>query len=212
VTNDELQAVVADELELVRIGLAAVLGPLGVGVCGECRSGREAAELAAFALPDLVIVGTLTDGSTLEGLRKVHEVRPLPRIIGLFSRAGDPDAAAASSLGVNGLALRAGAIDTLAEVVELVLKDETVVVPELHAALVGDLRLVPTVSDHDLLSAREREMLGFLAQGRSNREIAATLSLSLATVKSHLARLYAKLEVKNRNEALARGVALELLR
>jgi DNA-binding NarL/FixJ family response regulator len=211
VARDELQAVVADELELVRLGLAAVLGPLGVGVCGECRSGREAADLAAFMLPDLVIVGAVTDGSTLDCLRRVREVRPVPRTIGLFGRAGDPDAAVASSLGVDGLALRTGAIDDLAGVIELVLKDETVVVRELHAGLVGDLQLATTDREQSLLSAREREMLGFLAQGRTNREIAATLSLSLATVKSHLVHLYAKLEVSNRNEALARAVALGLL-
>ena len=55
-------------------------------------------------------------------------------------------------------------------------------------------------------------MLACLAQGRSNREIAAALSVTLATVKSHLVRIYAKLEAGNRNEALGRAVALGLLR
>jgi ATP/maltotriose-dependent transcriptional regulator MalT len=62
------------------------------------------------------------------------------------------------------------------------------------------------------LSGRELEMLGFLAQGRTNREIAAVLSLSLATVKTHLVRLYSKLGVGSRSEALARAAALGLLR
>ena len=65
---------------------------------------------------------------------------------------------------------------------------------------------------NELLSSREREVLACLAQGRSNREIAATLSVTLATVKSHLVRIYAKLEAGNRNEALGRAVALGLLR
>jgi DNA-binding NarL/FixJ family response regulator len=209
----EIQAVVADELELVRLGLAAILGPLGVGVCGECHSGREAAELAAFVLPDLVIVGAVADGSTLDALRRVRAVQPTPRTIGLFGRAGDPDAATAGGLGVDGMALRTGSLDDLADVVLRVLKDEKVVVPGLHTGLVGDLAVAAdAATGSDLLSAREREMLGFLAQGRSNREIATTLSLSLATVKTHLVRLYAKLEARNRNEALARAVALGLLR
>ena len=63
-----------------------------------------------------------------------------------------------------------------------------------------------------MLSSREREVLACLAQGRSNREIAAALSVTLATVKSHLVRIYAKLEASNRNEALGRAVALGLLR
>ena len=68
-----------------------------------------------------------------------------------------------------------------------------------------------TEPTNDLLSTREREVLACLAQGRSNREIAAALSVTLATVKSHLVRIYAKLEAGNRNEALGRAVALGLL-
>jgi len=64
--------------------------------------------------------------------------------------------------------------------------------------------------DHGL-SAREREVLALLAEGRSNREIASALSVTLATVKSHLVRIYAKLEAKNRNEALGKAVSLGLL-
>lgn len=207
-----MQAVVIDELELVRIGLGAVLSPLGVAVCGECRSAREAADLCSFVLPDLAIVGAVADATTLDCLRRLRTLRPAPRTIGLFARAGDPDAAAARSLGVDGLALRGGPIEGLASVVLRVLKGEVVVVPELHSGLVGSFEVSATPRDGETLSAREREVLGFLAQGRSNREIAATLSLSLPTVKSHLTRLYAKLGASNRNEALARAVAMELLR
>jgi len=63
----------------------------------------------------------------------------------------------------------------------------------------------------EVLSSREREVLVLLAEGRTNREIAAALSVTLATVKSHLVKIYAKLEASNRNEALGRGVALGLL-
>ena len=83
----------------------------------------------------------------------------------------------------------------------------------LHGALAGAVRPRPLDDQpNELLSSREREVLACLAQGRSNREIAATLSVTLATVKSHLVRIYAKLEAGNRNEALGRAVALGLLR
>jgi ATP/maltotriose-dependent transcriptional regulator MalT len=62
-----------------------------------------------------------------------------------------------------------------------------------------------------VLTARERDVLVLLADGRSNREIAAELFVSLPTVKTHLAHIYAKLESRNRNEALGRAVALGLL-
>ena len=61
------------------------------------------------------------------------------------------------------------------------------------------------------LTAREREVLVLLAAGNSNREIASSLYVSLPTVKTHLAHIYAKLEAKNRNEALGRAVARGLL-
>ena len=65
-----------------------------------------------------------------------------------------------------------------------------------------------TTATDELLTSREREVLVLLAEGRTNREIAAALSVTLATVKSHLVRIYAKLEADNRNEALGRAVAL----
>jgi LuxR family maltose regulon positive regulatory protein len=73
---------------------------------------------------------------------------------------------------------------------------------------------LPPLGDRtdELLTAREREVLVLLAEGRSNREISSALSVTLATVKSHLVRIYAKLEASNRNEALGRAVSLGLLR
>jgi ATP/maltotriose-dependent transcriptional regulator MalT len=82
----------------------------------------------------------------------------------------------------------------------------------LHGALTGQVRLRPLADrQEELLSAREREVLVLLAEGRTNREIAASLSVTLATVKSHLVRIYAKLEASNRNECLGRAVSLGLL-
>jgi DNA-binding NarL/FixJ family response regulator len=214
-----LQAVVADALPLVRLGVAAVLEPLGVEVIAETHSGRVAAEQAGYALADLVVVGEVADGTTLDAIRRIREVQPPPRTIALLARAGDGAAAAALALGAAGLALRTGPLDELAAVVVSVVKDEPAVVASLQTGLAGafaspgEAAPVPVgLAAAGLLSAREREMLGFLAQGRSNREIAATLSLSLATVKSHLVHLYAKLGVRNRNEALTRAVTLGLLR
>ena len=86
------------------------------------------------------------------------------------------------------------------------------VVPALHAALHGGVKLRPLDErEEEVLSPREREVLVLLAEGRTNREIASALSITLATVKSHLVRIYAKLEASNRNEALGRAVSLGLL-
>jgi ATP/maltotriose-dependent transcriptional regulator MalT len=84
----------------------------------------------------------------------------------------------------------------------------------LSTGLVGRLEAAePDTGEpgHDLLTYREREVLALLAGGATNREIATSLSVTVATVKSHLVHLYAKLEVRNRQEALSRAVGLGLL-
>jgi ATP/maltotriose-dependent transcriptional regulator MalT len=77
--------------------------------------------------------------------------------------------------------------------------------------LVADDAVVETADAATTLTGREREVLVLLAAGHSNREIASSLYVSLPTVKTHLAHIYAKLGAKNRNEALGRAVAAGLL-
>jgi DNA-binding NarL/FixJ family response regulator len=109
--------------------------------------------------------------------------------------------------------MRTSDVDELGAAVDAACKGVQYVAPALHGALVGAVRLPPLAERTDeLLSAREREVLILLAEGRSNREIGNDLSVTLATVKSHLVRIYAKLGAKNRNEALGRAVALGVLR
>ena len=82
----------------------------------------------------------------------------------------------------------------------------------LSSGLIGQLESVAGARPgDDLLTYREREVLALLASGATNREIAASLSVTIATVKSHLVHVYAKLEVRNRQEALSRAVGLGLL-
>ncbi len=118
--------------------------------------------------------------------------------------------------GADGVTRRRGTLDEIDDVVRRVLDGERVVAPSLTEQLPGAFAEIDLeAADHDgngsPLSARERELLVFLAQGRSNKEIADELSLSLATVKSHLVRMYAKLEVGSRGEALAEAVSRGLL-
>jgi DNA-binding NarL/FixJ family response regulator len=135
----------------------------------------------------------------------------MPGVVALVAPGQEDTVAYLVALGTRGIALRAGTVDELGVVIASALKGVQMVVPALQAALAGSVSLRAVDSTTELLSAREREVLACLAQGRSNREIAATLSVTLATVKSHLVRIYAKLEAGNRNEALGRAVALGLL-
>jgi DNA-binding NarL/FixJ family response regulator len=210
------RAVVIDELPLARAGMTAVLTGLGFEVVAETHSGRDAVSVTTIEQPDLVVAGTPTDLPLVDTLRRLLQLRPRPTTVALLAPGADGDVRYLVALGVGGISLRAGGADELATAVTHAAKGEQYVAPALHAALASGLQpLQPATLDGEaapLLSSREREVLALLAAGRSNREIATELSIALATVKSHLVRIYTKLEASNRNEALGRAVALGLVR
>jgi DNA-binding NarL/FixJ family response regulator len=206
-------AVVADELGLVRAGITAVLGARRIGMVGETRSGRELITLAQVERPDLAVVGAPADLDAADVVRRLVRLRPHPEIVVLLAPAQEHVVRYVLAMGAAGVALRSVDAAELGVIVDAARKGERHVAAGLHHALAGDLKLPPlderTV---DLLTTRERDVLALLAEGRDNREISTALSVTLATTKSHLARIYAKLDAKNRNEAVARAVSLGLLR
>jgi two-component system, NarL family, response regulator LiaR len=206
-------ALVVDELALVRAGIAAVLHGHGIEVGAQTRSGRDALGLLATERPDLVVVGLPADLGVDEVVRRVVRLRPYPTIVALLPVGQDHLAGYLLALGAAAVVLRTSDADELGTAVDVAVKGGQHVAPALHGALAGRMRLPPLDDRTDeVLTAREREVLVLLAEGRSNREIANDLSVTLATVKSHLVRIYAKLEATNRNQALGRAVSLGLLR
>ncbi len=205
-------AVVADELALVRAGITAVLHDRGLEVVAQTRSGRELLSLAEPLRPDVVVVGMPADLALEEVVRRLVRLRPHPAIVALVPVAQGHVVGYLLALGAAAVVLRTSDVDELGTAVDAACKGEQYVTSALHGALVGAVRLPPLDEQTDeLLSAREREVLILLAEGRSNREISNDLSVTLATVKSHLVRIYAKLGAKNRNEALGRAVSLGVL-
>ena len=156
-------------------------------------------------------VATTTSVGVGAGGRDPHgHANVLRLLVGAPVAATDgPDAVAELlSLDVEGLLPRAVDGTVLVDAVQRVRRGERVVDPGI---LVGDDVSVEESVGANALTAREREVLVLLAAGNSNREIASSLFVSLPTVKTHLAHIYAKLEAKNRNEALGRAVARGLL-
>jgi DNA-binding NarL/FixJ family response regulator len=213
VESDDVTALVVDELALVRAGIAAVLGGRGIDVIGQTRSGREAVSRATLDHPDLVVCGAPADLAVTDTVQRLVRLRPAPVVVALLPPAHEHEVRYLIAMGAQGIALRTSEPDELGLALDAALKGGRFVVPQLHGALAGAVKPPPLADAEDeLLTSREREVLVLLAEGRTNREIAASLSVTLATVKSHLVRLYAKLDAKNRNEALGRAVSLGLLR
>jgi len=138
--------------------------------------------------------------------RQVHEAAAGVRIVVLLGRAPRETLAELLGVAVDGLLSRSIDGPDLVRAVARVMAGERYVDPVLLTGDAPDEEFEPMA-----LTAREREVLGLLASGCSNREIASTLFVSLPTVKTHLAHIYDKLDARNRNEALGRAMTLGLL-
>ena len=198
--------VVADVVPLVRVGLAAVLAGEHHLVLAEASSGRELAKAVIEHAPDLVVVGAVNDLAVSEVARQTRDAAPNARLVVMLNRAPRDTLADLLGLDVDGLLARAIQPAELMTAIARVLDGERHVDPALLAGELADEEVEPMT-----LTVREREVLGLLATGSSNREISAALFVSLPTVKTHLAHIYGKLDARNRNEALGRAMALGLL-
>lgn len=208
----EHRAVVADDVALLRLGIAAVLEPLGFDIVAESSLGRPVPRLAEESTADLVVLGAVADLPLAEIVKRCKQAPEPPLVLVLVPRTHRDELGALLSYDANGLVVRNLPTEELALSVERVMKGERVVAPALLSTLVGAMGPVnDDAVDESSLTVREREVLALLAEGQSNREIASSLYVSLPTVKTHLAHIYAKLGAKNRNEALGRAVALGLL-
>jgi DNA-binding NarL/FixJ family response regulator len=207
---DVEKAVVVDELALARAGISAVLRAHGIEVVAETHAAKEAARIVTMDGCGLAVLGAAADLPVADAARRITAGRPRPAVVAMLPPTADDHVGYLVALGIEGVVLRTGSTDELAAAIGAATKGVQYVAPALHRALAG--RLVPkTGGVEGPLSSREREVLLFLAEGRTNREIAGAMVVSVATVKTHLVHVYAKLGARNRNEALGRAVSLGLL-
>jgi len=200
--------VVADVVPLVRAGVAAALAPHRFVVVAESDVARPLPQIVTETGAAVAIVGTVADLASIDVARLLRpdatSVRT--RLVLLLGRVPAELIAELLGLEVDGLVARTAAPADLGAMLARVVGGERVIDPII---LTDDL----PVDDGETaaLTTREREVLVLLSSGQSNREIASQLFVSLPTVKTHLAHIYAKLGAKNRNEALGRAMALGLL-
>ena len=207
-STDPPIGVVADATPMLRAGIAATLRAAGFEIPAEIARGSEVVDLVALHHAEIVVVGTLPDMPTVELVRRLHAQPNPPRVVLLLGQVAPDSLAELLSLDVAGLVPRAIDGDAFVAALARVRAGERVVDAGI---LVADEAADEGSAGSSSLTAREREVLVLLAGGHSNREIASSLYVSLPTVKSHLAHIYAKLGAKNRNEALGRAVAAGFL-
>jgi DNA-binding NarL/FixJ family response regulator len=202
-----VRCIVLDDQPPLRLGVVTLLGrEPDIEVVGEGRPGDEGLALVRSLAPDVAVTDLLFDADdALAFVRDLRQAAPASRIVVLTAAAGADLIRRALGLGATGFLLKTGATALIPEAVRAAAAGATKLAEDVAARLARSIgRRQPP------LTSRERDVLRRLALGESNREIAAALAISQATVKSHLLRLFEKLGVSGRlaavTEALERGL------
>ena len=205
-----LRVLIVDDHEVVRLGLKALLADYPeFEVVGEAENGYQAVRLTLEKRPDVVVMDVRMPGmSGIEACRHIRAQCPDVRVLMLTSYAEDELLTEAMRAGACGYVLKRVGSAYLVEALRAVARGETPIDPAMTTHLLSGARrrhneaidLVESLTD------REREILAHIAQGETNREIAAHLGLSEKTVRNYVSLLLQKLNLSNRAEAAAFAV------
>ena len=197
----------ADDQELVRTGLRMILSSEDdFEVVGEARDGTEAVELAHTLRPDVVLMDIRMPG--LDGIEATRRItRPLPAVRVVMLTTFDRSQLVYDSLvaGASGFLLKDAPSEHLVSGVRAVARGEELLAPSITRRLIEEFTRPSRQGDpqgYDRLTEREAEVLGLVARGMSNAEIAAHLFVSIQTIKTHVARTLAKLGLRDRVQAV----------
>ncbi|PWK87288.1 LuxR family two component transcriptional regulator [Lentzea atacamensis] len=204
------RVVIADDQAYVRIGFRMILTSGGIDVVGEAADGAEAVTAVRDLKPDVVLMDIrmpTMDG--LEATRRIVRESPDCRVLMLTTFDLDRYVYDALAAGASGFLLKDVTAEHLVAAVRLVETGDALLAPSITRRLVerfasGSPAARAPVVHRDLaaLTPREREVLTLVGHGRSNAEIADDLTLSEATVKTHVARIFAKLALRDRAQAV----------
>ncbi|MGZ0212732.1 MAG: response regulator [Actinomycetales bacterium] len=204
-----IRVVVADDHPIVRSGIVGLLGSADdIEVVGEASDGAEAVALATQLSPDVVLMDLRMPGlGGAEATAQLVAARPEVRVLILTTYESDENILTAIEAGASGYLLKAAPQDEILAGLRSVARGEVALAPSIAALLVTRMREPAKVS----LTERETQVLALVAEGNSNRAIAAALFLSEATVKTHLIHVFEKLDVRDRTRAVTKAMELGLL-
>jgi DNA-binding NarL/FixJ family response regulator len=203
-----IRILLVDDHPVVRHGLRGMLdAELDLSVVGEASSGDESLAKAIELVPDLVLMDLrMPGGDGVEATGRILTRVPGTRVMVLTTYESDRDILRAIEAGACGYLLKDASPAQLAEAVRAAARGETVLAPSVASTLIRQVR-----SPAPALSAREAEVLRLVARGLTNGDIAKRLYISEATVKTHLLRVFNKLDVADRTAAVTTAMSHDLL-
>lgn len=203
-----VRLLVVDESDVVHAGIRAITDAVDdISVVGEARSPREAASVAARFVPDVALVDDgLAGGRGIEAADEIVRAAPDTKVVIWAASATDDHVLAAIMAGVRGFLLRRVRAEELLQAIRAIAVGGSLIDPTLTGSVLDRVRHERSRIGGDRLerlSPRETGILAMVAAGRTNKEIAEAIHLSEKTVKNHLTRILAKLQVARRSEAAA---------
>ena len=207
-----IRILLADDHALVRRGFAMILAAQpDMEIAGEAGNGREAVELAQKLKPDVMVMDvTMPELNGIEATRRLIELSPRTRVLALSMHKDAVYVREILRAGARGYLLKDSADADLLAAVRAVAKGEGYLSPGVSDAVLSDYRRHVT-DPLDLLTSREREVLQMIAEGKTNKEIATTLTLSVYTVEAHRGRVMEKLNLHSTGELVRFAVRSGLI-
>jgi DNA-binding NarL/FixJ family response regulator len=195
-----IKVLLADDHKIVRDGLRTLLEKNSdIVVAGEAEDGREALQMAQKLLPDVVVMDiAMPDLNGIEATRQILADRSTVRIIALSMHSDKRFVSEMLKAGASAYLLKDCAFEELITAIRTVMKGKIYLSPEIAGVVIGDYIKKDTKADSSvfsLLSDREREVLQLMAEGKTTREVASYLHVSVKTVETHRTNIMTKLDI-----------------
>ena len=196
-----IRILLADDHSVVRHGFRRILDAQeDMEVVGEVSNGREAVEQAAALQPDLIIMDvTMPELNGIEATRRIADIVPRARVLALSMHRDPVYVREILRAGARGYLLKDSSEVDLVSAIRAVAQGEGYLSPAVSEAVLSDYRKHVT-NPIDLLTSREREVLQLVAEGKTNKEIATGLNLSVYTVEAHRGKIMEKLNLHSVSE------------
>ncbi|MCX8062610.1 MAG: response regulator transcription factor [Anaerolineales bacterium] len=212
--NPKVRILIADDHPVIREGLSAMLSSVaGFEVVGLAGDGQEAMDLALRLVPDIVLMDLRMPGMDgVQAMRLIHAQCESIRFIILTVYDNDEYIFEGIRAGASAYLLKDVSRDELVNAIREVYRGQSLLHPQIARKLFDRVSGSGSAEQGAVLTDRELEILRMMANGASNKQIAARLRISSHTVKTHVSNIYQKLEVNDRAEAVAKAIRQGILR
>jgi DNA-binding NarL/FixJ family response regulator len=213
-----LKILVVDDHDIIRRGLKALLtAKPGWEVCAEAKTGREAVSLAEQLKPEIVVMDiSMPDLNGLEAARRISKALPRTGILILTMHFSDQLVRDVVEAGARGYILKSDADRDLVTAVDAISNRRTFFTPRASEMLLDDFSrqtygTEPKLPQRNRLTTREREIVQLLAEGKSSKEVAVALGISVKTAETHRANIMRKLEIHSVSELVRYAIKNQII-